>query len=201
MKSARLTRRFALAALLLAAALPALTAPAHSDDPSAGQDAKTRPTTVPDTPDQTRPEPRRKPTAEEILKRLAEDAPGRPIVRPVRPGEVRRETLAADALPRNALVPISARLLPDGHRLVDRQGRLAREADYFVFAFETRGQGEAEPPIRLLPNRLLEDVEVASEGATRPVVFIVSGEVTEYHGVNYLLLQKVVQRPELGNLK
>jgi hypothetical protein len=32
-------------------------------------------------------------------------------------------------------------------------------------------------------------------------VFIVSGEVTEYHGVNYLLVQKLLIRPSMGNLR
>jgi hypothetical protein len=186
--------------VLLALATAMLAAPALSDDPPASNAPKAKAQAT-DPKDQSGPEPRREPSASEILKKLTENAPGRPIVQPVRPGQVRRETLAVEALPRNSLVPVTIKLLPDGYRLVDRPGRLAREADFFVFAFESRGQAEAEPPIRLLPNRLLEDVEAASQGGTVQVVFIVSGEVTEYHGVNYLLLQKVVQRPELGNLK
>jgi hypothetical protein len=52
-----------------------------------------------------------------------------------------------------------------------------------------------------LPNRLLEDMEVASAGGSKSVVFIVSGELTEYHGANYLLVQKLLTKPNLGNLK
>jgi hypothetical protein len=91
--------------------------------------------------------------------------------------------------------------LPDGYRIVDRPGRLVRQAEHWVFSFESRGRGAVEIPIRLLPNRLLEDMEVFSAGGTKPVVFVVSGEVTEYHNANYLLVQKLLTRPNLGNLE
>ena len=105
------------------------------------------------------------------------------------------------AQPPNAIVPPAPKLFPDGYRIVDRPGRLTREGDYYTFTFESRGQGTPDLPIRLLPNRLLEDMEIASEAGTKPVVFLVSGELTEYHGVNYLLLQKLLTKPNLGNLK
>jgi hypothetical protein len=78
---------------------------------------------------------------------------------------------------------------------------LTREGDYYVFSIESRSDGPPEPPIRVLPNRLLEDMEIASAGGTISAVFLVSGELTAYHGVNYLLVQKLLTRPKLGNLK
>lgn len=148
------------------------------------------------------PEPRREPSATDVLRRLKESkrGGGRPVIVPVQPGGARTR-VAPDALPKNAIVPTANKLLPDGYRLVDRPGRLTREDDYFVFAFESRGLGTPDLPIRLLPNRLLEDMEIQSSGGTVPIVFIVSGEVTEYHGVNYLLIQKLLIRPDLGNLQ
>lgn len=147
-------------------------------------------------------DPPREPTPAEILKELSKDsnAPAR-MVAPSRPGVTQRSTVDAGALPPNAVAPVQPRLFPDGYRLVDRPGRLTREGDYYTFAFESRGQGAPELPIRLLPNRLLEDMEVASAGGSKPVVFIVSGELTEYHGANYLLVQKLLTKPNLGNLK
>ena len=56
-------------------------------------------------------------------------------------------------------------------------------------------------PIRLLPNRLLETALAISGAGTRSVVFIVSGEVMEYKGMNYLLLRKVLVRRDLGNFR
>lgn len=153
-------------------------------------------------PPSTATEPPQEPSPEDVLERLrSRDGALQPIVRPNLPGARRSETLAPEALPRNAIVPVSTRLIPDGHRIVDRPGRLHREGDFWVFAVESRSTREAEPPLRLLPNRALEDMEIASAGGTRPLVFIVSGEVTEYHGVNYLLIQKMLVRPNLGNLK
>lgn len=149
------------------------------------------------------PQPRREPTASEILRALTRDsqAPAKPVTRPTRPGQTRRNTVSPSALPPNAIGQPRAKLLPDGYRLVDRPGRMTREGDQWTFSFEGRGTGTPELPIRLLPNRLLEDMENFSAGGTKPVVFIVSGEVTEYHGVNYLLIQKLLTRPNLGNLQ
>jgi hypothetical protein len=149
------------------------------------------------------PEPRREPTPSEILKNLIEknSAAPKPVVRPVVPGQQQVTTINPSALPTNAIGPVTPKLMPDGYRIVDRPGRLAREGDYWIFSFESRGRGETELPIRLLPNRLLEDMEMASSGGTKEIVFVISGEVTEYHGVNYLLIQKLLTRPDLGNFK
>lgn len=147
--------------------------------------------------------PIREPSAAEILKELSRDenAPPRPIVRPSRGSQTNVTRTAEEAIPKNHVVQISTKLYPDGYRIVDRPGRLTREGDYYTFSFETRTEAPPELPIRLLPNRLLEDMEIASSGGTKAVVFIISGELTEYHGVNYLLLQKLLTRPNLGNLK
>jgi hypothetical protein len=149
------------------------------------------------------PEPRHEPTPSEILKNLIEknSAAPKPVVRPMVPGQQQVTTINPSALPANAIGPVTPKLMPDGYRVVDRPGRLAREGDYWIFSFESRGRGETELPIRLLPNRLLEDMEMASSGGTKEIVFVISGEVTEYHGVNYLLIQKLLTRPDLGNLK
>ena len=148
-------------------------------------------------------EPPREPSPEEILKELSRqgDAAPRPVIPPSRPGQTVRKTVDPSALPPNTIAPPTPKLFPDGYRIVDRPGRLTREGDYYTFTFESRGQGTPELPIRLLPNRLLEDMEIVSEGGTKSVVFLISGELTEYHGVNYLLIQKLLTRPNLGNLK
>jgi hypothetical protein len=134
------------------------------------------------------------------LTKVGDGAPRVPI-RPDRHGQDERTVVAEEAAPRNAVAPPSRKLWPDGYRLVDRPGRLVREEDYWVYSFESRGRGTPELPIRLLPNRLLEDMEIISAGGTKSVVFVISGEVTEYHGVNYLLVEKLLTRPQLGNLK
>ncbi len=148
------------------------------------------------------PAPPREPTPSEILQALTEkaNAPTR-LVRPAAPGRSRRTVQSSGAIQDNAIRPPEPKLLPDGYRIVDRPGRLVGEGEQWVFSFEGRGRGAVELPIRLLPNRLLEDMEVFSAGGTKPVVFVVSGEVTEYHNANYLLVQKLLTRPNLGNLE
>jgi len=147
-------------------------------------------------------EPKHEPSPEDVLSTLtSKEGAAPPIVRPNLPTMKRPTTIAPEGRPRNAIVPVDTKLLPDGYRLVDRPGRLQREGDYWVYAFESRSTQQVEPPMRLLPNRALEDMEITSAGGTRPVVFLVSGEVTEYHGVNYLLVQKLLIRPNLGNLR
>jgi len=183
--------------------------PSHTDTANTNTNANTNTTAT--TPPATAPrinlggdpEPRREPDPTAVLRELTsqQNTAPRPVVIPNRSNLIRSNVLAPEAIPHNAIKPVSNRLLPDGYRLVDRTGRLTREGDYYVFSFESRSEQEAEAPMRLLPNRLLEDMEDFSEGGTRPVVFVVSGEVTEYHGVNYLLLQKLLTRPNLGNLK
>ncbi|MCK6456462.1 MAG: hypothetical protein L6Q92_08030 [Phycisphaerae bacterium] len=185
--------------LLLGAGVVLHAQPAERDVP-ATQPSDARAPQRPDRPPLV--EPRDEPSASDVLERLMprEGVP-QPIVRPVVPGQRRPMATATEALPKNAVVPLESRLLPDGYRLVDRPGRLQREGDFWVFAFESRSTQAAEPPMRLLPNRMLEDMEIASAGGTRSIVFLISGEVTEYHGVNYLLIQKMLVRPNYGNLR
>ena len=57
-----------------------------------------------------------------------------------------------------------------------------------------------DPPMRLLPNQMLERMVRESQGATITVEFIVSGEVTDFMGRNYLMLRKLLRRRNLGNL-
>lgn len=147
------------------------------------------------------PEPRREPSYSEILKKLQEESrkESRGVIPPTdHSGTV---TTRVEKAPTNAIAPVAEKLMPDGSRLVDRPGRLVREGDHFVYSFESRGEGAIDRPIRLLPNRLLEDMESYSENGLKPMVFIVSGEVTEYHGMNYLLIQKLLVRPDTGNLR
>ncbi|MBX3395536.1 MAG: hypothetical protein KF841_09220 [Phycisphaerae bacterium] len=197
-----------LIAALLFAASAIMIDRALADDPQdqpssapaseTGSSAKKPPTTKPASG--ADPEPRREPSATEILRQLQE-ASRRDAKAVVRPGVEGERPRPIDTPPGNAISPPESKLLPDGTRLVDRPGRMSREGEQWVYSFESRGQGAPERPIRLLPNRLLEDMEMYSENGTKPVVFIVSGEITEYRGVNFLLVQKLLVRPETGNLK
>lgn len=171
---------------------------------SRGPESAAPPTTLPAEGTSSRPAPRVEPSAADILRELTreENLAPRRAVRPSDPARPDDRVVAAPAsVPPNAVAPPTPRLYPDGYRLVDRPGRLVRQDDVWWYSFESRSEGAPELPLRLLPNRLLEDMEAASEGGTRAVVFVVSGEVTEYRGSNYLLLQKLLVRPNLRNLQ
>jgi len=197
-------RHIALAAWFAACLILPVLAQQEPTGAASGQPKEKKATAATQPSEQEEMEPPREPSASDILKALTkpEDAPPKPVILPSQPGQtIERKEIDLSVIPQNSVAPITPRLYPDGYRIVDRPGRLAREGEYYVFAFESRGQAEAELPIRLLPNRLLEDMEIASAGGTNPIVFLISGELTEYHGVNYLLVQKLLTRPNLGNLK
>jgi hypothetical protein len=86
-------------------------------------------------------------------------------------------------------VPAETRLR-EGQFVWDRIGRLVKDekTDQWMLAFEADGKGMADPPMTILPSRLLMSMEQATENGTRPVKFKVSGQVTEYHGKNFLLV-------------
>ena len=91
----------------------------------------------------------------------------------------------------------------EGHMVVDRVGRLAYDGreQRWHFAFEADGMSLADPPVVLHPCRLLEMLEEAQNRSTRPVKFRVSGQITRYHGISYMLLRKGLLVYDMGNLQ
>ncbi|HEY3246150.1 MAG TPA: hypothetical protein VGM03_22630 [Phycisphaerae bacterium] len=136
------------------------------------------------------------PSAEDVLREFQKERPtNRPVLPSGEPGEqrVRSEPGAPTGATRARLT--------EGYFLADRAGRLSREGQWWVFTFEAENPSLApEPPLKLLPNRLLELMVRESESATNALTFIVSGEVTDFRGENYLLLRKLLRRRDMGNL-
>ncbi|NUQ45189.1 MAG: hypothetical protein HUU22_04045, partial [Phycisphaerae bacterium] len=140
--------------------------------------------------------------AEDVVKALQGIAPaGRPVIPPALPAGLERP-IGGEESADGSVIRRSGRLLPEGYRIARRPGRLvASEGWGWSVAFEERGRGAVDRPMRLLPCRFLEQMEAASEAGTLAVVFEVSGTVTEYRGENYLLVDFLMIRPNLGNLK
>ena len=90
---------------------------------------------------------------------------------------------------------------PEETMLMDRLGRVVPGDPWWSLAFEDRGTGVEEKPVRLLQNRLLENALAISGTGTKARVILVSGETTEYKGTNYLLLRKVLARRDMGNFR
>ena len=86
--------------------------------------------------------------------------------------------------------------------VIDRLGRILYDSDRKIwqFVFEADGQSLAEPPLVLLPCRLLEQLEAHLMRAPAPLLFRVSGEPNEFRQGRYLMLRKAVIKPPGGNL-
>jgi hypothetical protein len=143
-------------------------------------------------------EPVQQPTADDIIRAFQRE---RPTAVPVLPSGPEDETHVRAELPTPTGDRGTRPLLPDGYMLVDRVGRIVKEGDDWVFVFESDTSTYEEPPMGLLRNQTLERMVRESRGGLDPVVFIVSGEVTEYQGQNFLLPRKVLRKRDLGNLK
>jgi hypothetical protein len=94
----------------------------------------------------------------------------------------------------------SVNVLREGTILIDRLGRLTKSADgnQTEFAFESDGTALQDPPVVILPNlKLMQLEDAVNANTTRELRFRVSGTVTEYRGRNYILLDKAVVVPEM----
>ncbi|UCG32239.1 MAG: hypothetical protein JSU68_11290 [Phycisphaerales bacterium] len=188
----RLGTAGAVFAVMAVLAVTGVRAQERADDQGpetqqAGSDTQEPPTGEPVSPAQ--------PDPEEIIRRLQDDRSPNVPIPPVRD---QRETdeFFEPVGPSEELEP----LLPEGAYLVDRAGRLVKRENWWTFVHEDRGEVVRSRPLRVLPSQLLETMEYASAEGTGDIVFVVSGEITEFHGVNYLLLRKVLIRRAMGNL-
>ena len=134
--------------------------------------------------------------AEDVLREFQQERP-KPV--PILPGRsgARSESTAPGASSQHA----PARHVPDGYFVVDRAGRLVHEGQWWVIHYiaDNNPLTSPEPPMKLLPNRMLQRM-IHEAGAGPQYQYIVSGEVTEFEGENYLLLRKLLRRPSMGNL-
>lgn len=89
-------------------------------------------------------------------------------------------------------------LLLEGTMLVQKSGRLVREAERSLFEFDALGIRNAPSSFELVRNALLETAENAAERGGNQ--FIITAEVTRYRGRNLLILKQVNIRPPSRNL-
>jgi hypothetical protein len=85
-------------------------------------------------------------------------------------------------------------ILREGSEIIDRVGRLQKSPDgnWSVFVFDSDGRALGDPPMFIVPNLKLVLMEAETERSSRDVRFRVTGSVTEYHGHNYILLEKAI---------
>lgn len=150
--------------------------------------------------EQSADSPTTMPTQSELIRALREERQVNVPIPPSTPSEAPGEMRSATPPPIGGTT-VAGQLLPEGTFVVDRPGRLVLEGEWWSFVFESADGTSNERPLLLLPNQQVELMEQTSASGTRSVVFIVSGEVTSYHGRNYLLVRKVLLRRDLGNLR
>lgn len=176
---------------------PADSVPAPATSPPASEDV------APDA------EPPVEPSPQDIIRQLMETKPLRAVVLPKEEPEVPDfpAPTTQEQSPLRSNVPddpdaAPVHILPEGTIMVDQLGRLVPAGEqWWSLAFEDRGRDASRPPIRVLPSRLLETAVTLSSGTAQGGVFMVSGEITTYKGLNYLLLRKVLVRRDLGNFR
>jgi len=157
--------------IALAIALPLEPPSARREAPPPASPRNSKVTAAP-----AKAEPPAQPTAEDVLKALQHR---RPVNEVIPPGS----RAARDAVPSNA-TPSDRLLLPEGSSVVSRTGRLAHEGQWWIF---TSDSDDSLPPTKLLPNANLEVIVRTLRGASAPIRFTVSGEVTVFEGENFLL--------------
>lgn len=178
-------RRFPLPVALLVAIAPAAL-------------AQTKPTSQATTAPTTRPSSGVKPAAPgQLLDSLLKppSAAGQPL-QPIPEGP------AVDATTGQAAIAPGApqlNLRREGSLVLDATARLTKSADGSTaeLTFESDGKAMKDPPMIILPNLKLMQMENAVTSSARDIRFKVTGTVTEYKGRNYILLEKVVVVPEV----
>ena len=145
----------------------------------------TRPTTAPLPPGQL---------LDSLLK--PPSAAGQPL-QPIQEGPVMDATTGKGAVAPGAP---QINLRREGTYVVDRTARLSRtggEAQQSELTFDADGQAMKDPPMIILPNLKLMQMENAVTGGAKDLKFKVTGLITEYKGRNYILLEKVVVVPDV----
>jgi hypothetical protein len=186
------------------------TAQATGDAPSAGattqpvgaRGAATQPINISATqplvttpPSTTRPTNR---SAEETLRQMLQ--PQGEAARPLQP--IPDAPPAVDATSGDGAVApggTPTKVTREGTLLLDRVGRLTRGDDgkTFEFTIDSDGRRMTDAPMILLPNRRLQQLEDRVQSSYRDLKIRASGEVMEYRGRNYLLLQRWSVVPEV----
>ena len=120
--------------------------------------------------------------------------PTTPVAKPLQP--LPADTPIVDATSGGGAVAPAApavKLVREGTYVVDRVGRLRKSEDgqHQEFAFDADGNAMQDPPMIILPNLALMQMENATQ-SNRDRKFRVTGMVTEYRGRNCILLDKAV---------
>ncbi len=172
--------------------------------PSSSAAQADSPTTKPNEPkDPAAIDPPNPPSTFDILRKVMEKKrKATPAIPPSRPRSDPEDPMpVTDSQPTVSPRRGEHPRYPEGSVISDRVGRIVKRDDGWYFVFESDKKVLREPPMRLLPNRYLQTMELCSANGTRPVKFRISAEVTDYKDKNFLLVRKVLIVHGTGNLK
>ena len=122
-----------------------------------------------------------------VLDRMLRTRPG--SVRPLQPASA-SNAQAATSVAKLESESVDLLLKREGDLITDRVGRLQSTGAGWQFYFESDGRALKDPPMALLPNSVLAQMEAAAERSGRDLRFRVTGMITTYHGRNFLLVEK-----------
>ncbi len=156
--------------------------------PAQPETTQPAPTTKPVDPAATQPERTPPASAEKVLEGLLGQ---RPAANPVIPPSETKDTVAAPVTDAVAPNQPQVQRVREGQFIYNRTGRLVKDdkSGTFLFTFDGDGKDMRDPPMAVLPSRLLMAMEEASDKGNKPTKFKISGEVTEYRGKNFLLIR------------
>lgn len=117
----------------------------------------------------------------------------------------RRQTIVLPSEPRESddvpegsggvvakLTPETQRL-PEGYVIGARPAQIKKDGEWQVATLTPQEGLPETPPLRLLPNQYLEMLETVLADTGGSSQFLLTGRVTEFQGVNYLLVEHIAQ--------
>jgi hypothetical protein len=145
------------------------------------------------------------PPAEQVLNELLQRRADHPLIEPARPssagGPRERSARPVGTAPGVG----KGQLKREGQFVVRRRGRMKRAtggaASPWMFTFDADRANLDDPPMYLMPCRMLEDMEQIVRDRGESVAFIISGQVFVYHNANYLLPTLMELAADRGNLQ
>lgn len=145
-------------------------------------------------------------TAEDVLNELLRRRAENPLIEPAKPDRKQ----PGQALQPGVAQPLGTapgvtqtKLKREGQFVITRRARMIRSTgglSPWLLTFEADSDGLADPPMFVMPCRMLEDMEKVVGDRGDEVVFIVSGQVFVYRGANYILPTLMKLAPNMGNL-
>lgn len=148
-------------------------------------------------------------SAEDVLNDLLKRRDENPLIEPTPHANPKPRPVTPDRPAPPAVKGLNpqvdkVQLKREGEFVVTRRGRIVRAAggsSPWLFAFESDASGLSDPPMYLMPCRLLEEMEAMVEQYGDDAVFTVSGQVFVYRGSNHLLPTLMKLAPNRGNLQ